>query len=47
MHKNPREVLVKTIKFLGCDEVDNHIIKKAVEFASFTNMKKNGKGWFL
>ena len=47
MHKNPGEVLVKTIKFLGCDEVDNHIIKKAVEFASFTHMKKMEKDGFF
>ena len=47
MHKNPGEVLVRTIKFLGCDEVDEYIIRKAVEFASFNNMKKMEKDRFF
>jgi len=40
LHKNPEGVLVKTMRFLGCDEIDDYIIKKAVEFASFNNMRK-------
>jgi hypothetical protein len=40
LHKNPGGVLVKTMAFLGCDEIQDYIIKKAVEFASFNNMRK-------
>ena len=47
MHKNPGEVLVRAIKFLGCDEVDEYIIRKAVEFASFNNMRKMEKDGFF
>ena len=47
MHKNPGEVLVRAIKFLGCDEVDEYIIRKAVEFASFNNMRKMKKDGFF
>lgn len=45
LHKNPEEVLSKVLKFLGLMEIENRVIKKAVDFASFSNMKemeKNG-----
>jgi len=47
MHKNTEEVLARTLKFLGLDEVDYHIIRKAVKFASFSNMKKMEKDNFF
>ncbi len=47
IHKNPGEVLATTMKFLGCDEIDEDIIIKAVKFASFENMKKMEKEGFF
>jgi hypothetical protein len=47
MHKNPGEVLAKTMKFLGCDGVDEYTIRKAVDFASFNNMRKMEKDGFF
>ncbi|HEY7535235.1 MAG TPA: sulfotransferase domain-containing protein [Thermodesulfobacteriota bacterium] len=47
IHNNAGEVLSKTMKFLGCDVIDNDIIKKAVEFARFNNMKKMEKDGFF
>ncbi|MCI0528819.1 MAG: sulfotransferase domain-containing protein [Nitrospira sp.] len=40
MHTEPDEALIKTMKFLGLDEVERSLVETAIEFASFQNMKK-------
>ena len=40
LHKKPEEVLSKVLKFHGLMKIENHVIKKAVDFACFSNMKK-------
>lgn len=40
LHNNPNVKLAKILKFLGLDEVEEHILVDAVEFARFNNMKK-------
>lgn len=39
MHNNPEEVLYQTMRFLGLYQVEENLIREAVQFASFDNMK--------
>jgi len=47
MHKNPGEVLARIMEFLGCSGIDDKIMRQAVEFASFNNMKKMEREGFF
>jgi len=40
MMNNPEANLIKTINFLGLENIDVYTIKKAIEFAKFDNLKK-------
>jgi len=40
MKNDPETSLLKTLNFLGLDNIDVNIVKKAVEFAQFENLKK-------
>ena len=40
LHRNPEEVLTKVLSFIGLKGIESHVIKKAIDFASFSNMKR-------
>ncbi len=39
MHKNPEKITASVLSFLGLDYIEEDIIRTAVEFASFSNLK--------
>lgn len=43
MHENPQEVAASVLSFLGLGNVEEEIIRKSVEFASFKNLKNMEK----
>jgi len=43
LHMNTKEVLIKVLKFMGLENVDDTIIENAISFSSFKNMKKMEK----
>lgn len=40
LHKNAEIILQSILRFCGCQEVDNTIIKSAIAYASFSNLKR-------
>ena len=47
MHRNPHEMLRKTLRVLGAATIDETLVSASVQFASFDNMKKmEGTGYF-
>ena len=40
LHKMPKKILLDVLKFLGLSEIEDRVLKEAIEFASFDNMKK-------
>lgn len=47
MHKNPVDILDRIMEFLGCSGIDDNIMRQAVEFAIFNNMRKMEKDGFF
>jgi len=47
MHKNPEDVLAKTLRVIGVEEIDGETLKEAIAFASFNNMKKMEAGGYF
>lgn len=47
LHKNGMKTLCKCLLFLGFLKIDDGILKKAIEFSSFKNMKKLEKNQFF
>ncbi len=39
MHNKPEEVLSQTMRFLGLHQVEEDLVRNAIQFASFGNMK--------
>jgi hypothetical protein len=47
MHHNPAEALVKALRFMGLEPIEDRIVQEAVAFASFNNMKKMEAGGYF
>jgi len=47
MHQNPSDALIRTLRFIGLEQIEDRIIKEAVAFASFNNMKKMEAGGYF
>lgn len=39
MHKDPEKITASALSFLGLDYIEEDVVRKAVEFASFSNLK--------
>ena len=47
MHQNPADALARTLRVIGVEEIGSEILKQAVDFARFENMKKmEAEGYF-
>ncbi len=47
MHQNPADALARTLRVIGVEEIESDILKQAVDFARFENMKKmEAEGYF-
>ncbi|HLF26794.1 MAG TPA: sulfotransferase domain-containing protein [Anaerolineae bacterium] len=47
MHRQPEDILAQTLRLMGLAEVERSILKEAIAFAGFENMKKmEANGYF-
>lgn len=40
MHRDPKEILKQALRFLGIDDIEEHILGEAIAFARFDNMHR-------